>query len=126
MIEFQKPFAFDLGWQSIALLAVVIWYFSHRVHPVYLIDFATFKPPQEWKVTPEDTLELMKKTGSFTEESLQFMERMLKQSGVGPATAWPPGMVRCLKEDVKSDESVDASRKEAEVSADIDNVEYFG
>ena len=114
-MEFQKPFAFDLGWQSVALVAVVIWYFSHRVHPVYLVDFTTFKPPQDWKVTPDDTLELMQKTGSFTEESLQFMERMLKQSGVGPQTAWPPGMMKCLKNDEKPDESVDASRKEAEV-----------
>jgi cyanate permease len=30
VIELQKPVAFDLGWKSTAILAIVIWYFSNR------------------------------------------------------------------------------------------------
>ena len=36
----EKPVAFDLGWKSTAILAIVIWYLSNRDKPVYLIDFA--------------------------------------------------------------------------------------
>ena len=30
VIELQKPVAFDLGWKSTAILAIVIWYLSNR------------------------------------------------------------------------------------------------
>ena len=43
------------------------------------------------------------------------MQRILDRSGTGPATAWPPGIVQCLKsKDTKADRSIAASRKEAE------------
>ncbi len=58
----------------------------------------------------------MEDTKSFNQESLEFMDRMTKQSGVGPATAWPPGMTQTIDGSAKLDESVEASRKEAEVS----------
>jgi hypothetical protein len=118
VVEVQKPFVFDLGWKSFALLAGLVWYASHRVSPVYLIDFTTFKPPSNWRLTAEELLEAMKRQGSFTEESMTFMSRMLQQSGVGPATAWPPGMTRVLNGE-SPDESVEMSRKEAEVGVDI-------
>ncbi len=113
-VHFQKPFVFDLGWKSVALMAVVVWYLSHRVSPVYLVDFTTFQPPESWMLSPQQLMEAMRKQGSFSEDSLDFMNRMLQQSGVGPKTAWPPGMVQTL-EGLPSDESVEGSRKEAEV-----------
>lgn len=88
----------------------------HLENPVYLIDFSTFEPPASWKVSPEQLMELMKFQNCYTQESLDFMERMLKQSGVGPSTAWPPGIVQCL-EGKKIDQSVEASRKEFEIVA---------
>lgn len=39
---------------------------------------------------------------------------MLKQSGCGPLTAWPPGIVQSL-EGKETDRSIEASRKESEV-----------
>lgn len=92
-----------------------MWYASHRSGAVYLIDFATFKAPESWKLSPEQLLDVMQRTQSFSEESLQFMKRMLEQSGVGPSTAWPPGIVQMLSGE-KQDDSVEASRKEAEVN----------
>lgn len=82
---------------------------------MFLLDFATFEAPESWKVTPEQTIDLMRRQKCFSEESVQFMERMLNQSGVGPATAWPPGINRCFK-DEPYDSSIEASREEAEVS----------
>ncbi len=56
----------------------------------------------------------MRKQPEFTEDSINFMERMLNQSGVGPATAWPPGIIN-VKNGMKYDSSIEASRNEAEV-----------
>lgn len=105
----------DLGWKSVALLALVVWYLSHRVSPVYLIDFTTFQPPESWLLTPQQLVEAMRLQKSFSDESLEFMSRMLQQSGVGPKTAWPPGIVQTLH-GKPTDASVEESRKEAEVS----------
>jgi predicted naringenin-chalcone synthase len=40
---------------------------------------------------------------------------MLERSGVGPQTAWPPGINKSLLRGEPADESVDAARKETEV-----------
>jgi hypothetical protein len=71
------------------LLVLLIWYFTHRDN-VYLLDFATFEPPDEWKLSYDQLMEAMRLQNVYTEESLNFMEKMLKQSGTGPRTAWPP------------------------------------
>jgi 3-ketoacyl-CoA synthase len=107
--------SFSLPWQIVLALVLFVWNFSRVGAPVFLLDFATFEAPESWKVTPEQTIDLMRRQKCFSEESVQFMERMLNQSGVGPATAWPPGINRCFK-DEPYDSSIEASREEAEVS----------
>jgi len=113
VIELTRPFAFDLGWRTIGLVGILFWYLTHREKAVYLLDFATFEPPEDWRLSPDELLQAMRRQDCFTEESLEFMERMLKQSGVGPATAWPPGIVRSLK-GLPTLKSVEASREESE------------
>ena len=75
VIELQKPVAFDLGWKSTAILAIVIWYLSNRDKPVYLIDFAVFEPPESWKLSHDQLMDIMGKQGCFTEDSLNFLSR---------------------------------------------------
>jgi predicted naringenin-chalcone synthase len=87
--------------------------------PVYLLSFATFKAPDSWKLTHDQIVETMRRQKCFTEESLSFLRRILERSGTGQATAWPPGIVRCLQNDengqpLKADRSIEGSRKEAE------------
>lgn len=96
------------------LVAAFIWYLTHKEKSVYLLDFANFEPPEDWLINDEQTMQILRFQGCFTEESLAFQERMLKQSGVGPLTAWPLGTVRCLKGE-KADTSAEAARQEAEV-----------
>lgn len=98
---------------QLSFVAILIFLnFVQLRNTVYLLDFQTFEPPESWKMTPQQLLEVMRYQGAFTEESLQFMDRMLQQSGVGPRTAWPPGIVRCL-EGLPQDRSVEASREES-------------
>ena len=113
VFELQRPVAFDLGWKSMALLALAIWYIKNQEKPVYVIDFQCWQPPESWRLTQEQLMKIMKSQGCFTNESLEFLERMLKQSGVGPKTAWPPGIIKCLDGE-KSDRSAEASRAEFE------------
>jgi 3-ketoacyl-CoA synthase len=53
---------------------------------VYLVDFATFKAPAEWRVSHAQILEMMKRKGCFSQESLDFMERILNNSGTGASS----------------------------------------
>lgn len=91
--------------------------------PVYLLSFATFKPPESWKLSHDQIVQIMRRQNCFTEDSIEFMERILERSGTGQSTAWPPGIVQSLKEErqpdgsvtyPKADRSMKASRAEAE------------
>jgi predicted naringenin-chalcone synthase len=100
---------------TFALLLVAAWYLR-RQNPVYLLGFATFKAPDSWKCSHKDICEIMRRQKCFTDDSINFMERILERSGTGQATAWPPGIVQCLHDPkAKSDRSIAASRKEAEI-----------
>jgi 3-ketoacyl-CoA synthase len=100
--------------KTTAVILFVCAWLIRRDNPIYLLSFATFKAPDSWKCSHEDIVEMMRCQGCFTEESLQFMERILARSGTGQATAWPPGITQCLKTKEKADRSMDASREEAE------------
>lgn len=112
-IQLDKPFVLDLGWKTMAILSIVLWYLTHKEKPVYLLDFATFEPPDSWKLSAEQILDIMRRQGCFTSDSIDFLSRMLTQSGCGPSTAWPPGTVQCL-EGKEADRSAEAARKESE------------
>jgi len=94
-------------------LIVALWYIRQE-SPIYLMSFATFKAPDSWKVSHAQLIQMMRNQGTFSEESLQFMARILERSGTGQATAWPPGIVQSLQPGVKADRSISASRQEAE------------
>jgi len=112
VFELRRPVAFDLGWKTMVLLALIIWYITRREKPVYLLDFSTFEPPESWKVSYDDLIEIMRRQECFTEESIDFMNRMLERSGCGPSTAWPPGILQCLQ-GKKADRSVEGARAES-------------
>ena len=90
-ISLEKGFALDLGWRTMFLLALLVWYINSYEKSVYLVNFTTFEPPESWKLSPEQLIQIMRAQNCFTEDSIQFLDRMLQQSGVGPSTAWPPG-----------------------------------
>jgi 3-ketoacyl-CoA synthase len=123
VFESNKPLVVDLGWKTMSIFALLLWYITRREQPVYLLDFSCFEPPADWKVSQEQLMQIMKFQGCFTDESLDFLSRMLQQSGVGPSTAWPPGTVQCL-EGKAADTSAEAARKESEVLGTISNLKF--
>lgn len=96
-----------------ALALIVIAWLVRMDNPVYLMAFSTFKPPESWKVSQDQLVEIMRRQNCFTQDSLDFMRKLLARSGTGQATAWPPGIVQCL-EGKPTDRSIEGSRKEAE------------
>jgi len=111
----------DLGWRSMLLTAAFVYYLNHREKPVYLMDFTTFKPPDSWNISPDQICEILERhtlknsdERAYSEESLAFQKRMIKQTGPGPSTAWPPGIVQVL-DGKKYDDSIENSREEAEI-----------
>lgn len=95
-------------------LALIIMVLILRMeNPTYLLAFSTFKAPASWRVSHEQIIEMMKHQECFTDDSLDFMKRLLVRSGTGQSTAWPPGIVQSLH-GKKPDRSIKESRKEAE------------
>lgn len=100
--------------KTTALFLLLGAYLMQRQKPVYLLSFATFKAPDSWKLSHDEICEIMRRQGCFSNDSLGFMARILERSGTGQATAWPPGIVRCLEsESTPADRSIQASREEA-------------
>jgi len=113
VINLRKENLFSPAVEGTFLALIIMVIYLRMDNPTYLLSFATFKAPQSWKVSHEQIIEMMRREGTFTQESLDFMARLLSRSGTGQSTAWPPGIVQAL-EGKKRDASIEASRKEAE------------
>jgi predicted naringenin-chalcone synthase len=96
------------------VLCLLLW-IAKNDNSVYLMSYATFKAPESWKVSHDQICEMMRRQKCFTEDSIDFMKRILARSGTGQSTAWPPGIVQCLEDHQETDNSIEGSRKEAEL-----------
>lgn len=67
-------------------------YWAKRSTPVYLVDFACYKPEDERKMSVESFLKMSEESDSFTEETLQFQRRISTRSGLGDETYFPRGI----------------------------------
>jgi len=111
--DYSKPLFSAKVKITFLLLCVILWIVRHD-DPVYLMSFATFQAPESWKVTHAQLVDIMRKQGCFSPDSIDFMARLLERSGTGQATAWPPAIVQCLHDDkTPADRSIEASRNEA-------------
>lgn len=97
---------------GLAVIAFTISLFAFRSSPkIFLIDFACYKPPNSLACTMEMVTEKLRMYGKFSEESLEFMRKVMKTSGIGEGTYLPEGLVR----EPAPDMSAKAARKEAEM-----------
>ncbi|ERN05573.1 hypothetical protein AMTRI_Chr12g267750 [Amborella trichopoda] len=88
----EEPPRYDLA-TVLAFLGALVFtvsvYFMSRPRPVYLVDFACYRPSDELKVSKEEFIELARKSGKFDEASLEFQSKILKFSGLGDETYVP-------------------------------------
>eukprot|EP00123_Amoebidium_parasiticum_P013563 comp22028_c0_seq1/m.31966 comp22028_c0_seq1/g.31966 ORF comp22028_c0_seq1/g.31966 comp22028_c0_seq1/m.31966 type:complete len:540 (-) comp22028_c0_seq1:469-2088(-) len=104
-----------LTWRVIPLTVVVCLWFIYGGTPVYCVDFGTFKAPDSWKVSHDDILAILKNLsrGQLTDESLDFMRRVLDKSGTSQCTPWPPSFTEALKDETGGKLNMAGAREEA-------------
>jgi 3-ketoacyl-CoA synthase len=88
---------------SAALVFVGTLYFMSRPRPVYLVDFACFKPDDERKMSMQMFMDTTERTGTFNKTSVEFQRKILERCGLGDETYLPPAIQSqppnpCLRE----------------------------
>ncbi|KAJ8767345.1 hypothetical protein K2173_017389 [Erythroxylum novogranatense] len=68
-------------------------YFMSRPRPIYLIDFACYRPHEDLKVSRDQFIELARRSGKFDEATLEFQKRILQSSGLGDETYIPKAVM---------------------------------
>ncbi|XP_027181337.1 3-ketoacyl-CoA synthase 10 [Coffea eugenioides] len=81
----------------LAFLGVLVFtlsvFFLSKPRPIYLLDFACYKPHDDLKVTKEQFIEMARKSGKFNEASLEFQKRIVESSGIGDETYVPKSIM---------------------------------
>ncbi|CAL9083798.1 unnamed protein product, partial [Musa textilis] len=96
---------------STLVVALSTIYFMKRPRPVYLLEFACYKPDSACKCPRERFMEQSTRAGSFTEENLAFQKKILERSGLGQSTYFPEALLSsppnpCMAEARKEAETV--------------------
>lgn len=94
---------------SVVLVFGSTVYIMTRPRPVYLVDYACYRPPEHLQVKFNQFMEHSKLTGDFDESSLEFQRKILERSGLGEETYVPEAM-HCIP----PKPSMAAAREEAE------------
>lgn len=113
ILSLRKEALFSPAVEGCFVALIAMAWIIRMDNPTYLLAFSTFKAPESWRVSHDQIIEMMRRQECFTQESLDFMRRLLDRSGTGQHTAWPPGIVQCLNGE-KPDRSIERSRQEAE------------
>ncbi|KAI3820181.1 hypothetical protein L1987_14039 [Smallanthus sonchifolius] len=67
-------------------------YIMTRPKPVYLLDYACYRPPDHLKAPYERFMKHSRLTGDFDESALEFQRKILERSGLGEETYVPEAM----------------------------------
>ncbi|XVF33093.1 hypothetical protein REPUB_Repub17cG0138600 [Reevesia pubescens] len=77
---------------SLILFFLFGLYYAKRSRPVYLVDFACYKPEKDRKMSVDSFLKMTEDSGAFTEDTLQYQRRISTRSGLGDETYFPRGI----------------------------------
>lgn len=77
---------------SVVLLFLSGVYWAKRPTPVYLVDFACYKPQDDRKMANESFTKMSEDSGFFQQETLHFQKRIATRSGLGDETYLPKGI----------------------------------
>ncbi|KAE8720499.1 3-ketoacyl-CoA synthase 17 [Hibiscus syriacus] len=91
-------------WTILVFLSTL--YFLTR--PVYLVNFACYKPEESRKCSKMMSVDQSQMTGTFTDDNLQFQRRILERSGLGDSTYLPEAVLN-----IPPNPSMHQARKEA-------------
>lgn len=77
---------------SVVLMMLLGLYWATRPRPIYLVDFACYKPDDQRKMSVDSFLKMTQDNGAFGDDSLQFQRRISVRSGLGDETYLPRGI----------------------------------
>ncbi|OVA18730.1 FAE1/Type III polyketide synthase-like protein [Macleaya cordata] len=60
-----------------------------RLRPVYLVDYACYRPPSHLHAPRQQFIERCKLAGCFSESAIEFQHKILERSGLGDETSIP-------------------------------------
>ncbi|XP_006654826.2 3-ketoacyl-CoA synthase 11-like [Oryza brachyantha] len=95
---------------STMLVVVSTAYFLTRPRPVYLVDFACYKPDDERKCSRARFMNCTESLGTFTPENVEFQRKIIERSGLGEDTYLPEAVLN-----IPPNPSMANARKEAEM-----------
>ncbi|KAL0376295.1 UNVERIFIED_CONTAM: 3-ketoacyl-CoA synthase 1 [Sesamum calycinum] len=77
---------------STLLMFLLAIYWSKRPTPVYLVDFACYKPEDERKLSIDSFMKMTEENGVFEQDSINFQKRISYRSGLGDETYFARGI----------------------------------
>ncbi|KAK8711392.1 hypothetical protein V6N13_146675 [Hibiscus sabdariffa] len=77
---------------SLVVFFLLGLYFAKRSRPVYLVDFACYKPEDGRKLSVNSFLKVSEDSGAFTKDTLEFQRKIITRSGLGEETYIPRGI----------------------------------
>ncbi|KAL4352174.1 hypothetical protein GQ457_06G031110 [Hibiscus cannabinus] len=77
---------------SLVVFFLLGLYFAKRSRPVYLVDFACYKPEDDRKLSVNSFLKVSEDSGAFTKDTLEFQRKIITRSGLGEETYIPRGI----------------------------------
>ncbi|KAL2559010.1 3-ketoacyl-CoA synthase 6 [Forsythia ovata] len=113
ILNLWESFRFDSIRILCSLFAVVFVstiYFMSKPRPVYLVDYACYKPPISCRVPFSTFMEHSRLILSTEPKSVEFQMRILERSGLGEDTCLPPAIHY-----IPPAPNMEAARKEAEM-----------
>lgn len=90
---------------SVIGLPYLLW--KNLSRQVYLIDFMIYEGNEKFSVTRESFMMYMRGVRSYTQESIDFQQRIILNSGLGNSTNYPPALTS-----LPSTESLETARDE--------------
>lgn len=92
LVNIQISNLFVLFFTFLLLCAAVFYYFSTRPNPVFLLNYACYKPPPHRKCTLAAAESFLRSdvNSHFTPHAIDFMRNIYNKSGLGGETYAPP------------------------------------
>ncbi|XP_051210494.1 3-ketoacyl-CoA synthase 11-like [Lolium perenne] len=94
---------------SALLVATCTAYLLTRPRPVYLVDFACYKPNDARRCSRARFMDCTEKLGTFTDDNVEFQRRIVERSGLGEDTYLPEAVLN-----LPPNPSMANARREAE------------
>ncbi|GER28486.1 3-ketoacyl-CoA synthase [Striga asiatica] len=83
---------FHLIFSIFFFIYISTYFFMSRPRPVYLVDYALFKPPTSFRVSFAGFVEHSRMDLSSEPKSINFQLKILERSGLGEETCLPPAL----------------------------------